>query len=139
MNLMELNEMKRPLFVTIIAWILIILSAIGLIALGFALNTHLLTQEEISKTSTLSPLVLYTSSAISIFINLVCGMGFLKGKNWSRYLYLITGLISFAINMATSEVKTMMIPSAVIFVIIVMFLFVPKNTNAFFKQNMPNT
>lgn len=126
--------MKRPLSVTIIAWILIVLSIISIIGIGLTAHSHL-TQEMIKKTSMLSPLVLYVISFITLLINFVCGIAFLKGKNWSRYLYLITSLIGITINLITSEMRTMIIPSVVFFIIIILFLFIPKNTNAFFKQS----
>jgi len=124
--------MKRPLSITIIAWIFIVTSVIG--AAEIALTAHSHITQELIKKSLFSPMVLYLISFITLSINFICGIAFLKGKNWSRYLYVITGLIAFGLNIIGSEMRMMMIPGAIFFIIIIMFLFIPKNTNVFFKQ-----
>jgi hypothetical protein len=60
----------------------------------------------------------------------------LKGFNWGRLLYVGWSVIGIVISMLTSPLKTMMLPSLVVFALIVFFLFRPKANAYFLKKDI---
>lgn len=75
----------------------------------------------------------YVFTYLGLSISIVAGFAMLKGKNWGRLLYTVWGIIGFAVGMATSPAKVAIIPGAILFVIVVVFLFLPK-ANAYFAS-----
>jgi hypothetical protein len=73
-----------------------------------------------------------------ILITIVSGIAMLKRQNRARFLYIIWGAVSFVIGILTSPIKVAMIPSVVIFVIIVFFLFRPKANEYFSTKDTKN-
>jgi hypothetical protein len=77
--------------------------------------------------------VQYFISYIGLLITIVSGIAMLKGKNWSRYLYIIWSLIGFTISITTFPIKTAMIPGFIVFLVVVYFLL-RREANEFFTQ-----
>jgi hypothetical protein len=120
----------RPISITIISWILIVLASISIISTSLMIN-HPVTRDLMAK----SPIPLPAQFAlmyVGLLISIVCGIGMLKGGNWARLLYVIWSVVSFAIGFTTSPMKAAIIPGAVVFLIIAFFLFRPK-ANEFFS------
>lgn len=121
----------RPTSITVISWILIVISLISLVAGTASLNDPM-TIELMSR----SPLPISLQHAMMYFgllVQLVSGIAMLKCKNWGRLLYSIWGVIGLVIGLLTSPVKMMLIPGTIFFAVIVFLLFRPK-ANEYFKQ-----
>jgi len=122
---------KRPKSITVISWLLIVLALISLVVSTVTLNMPM-TKALMAK----SPVPLsiqYIMLYAGLLTTVICGAFMLKGKNWARLLYTTWGLVSFIFSLATTPVKATLIPSLVVFAIILFFLFRPR-ANEYFKQ-----
>jgi len=124
---------QRPISITLIAWYLIIASIFGMIMLLVSLHNP--TMQASLKQSSMPIPVQLIWICIAALINLICGIAFLKGKNWARFIYLIFGSLGFAISLLTmhSSMRLAALPGIVVFIMLICFLFTAK-ANAFFKQ-----
>ena len=73
-------------------------------------------------------------TGFAILVLLICGVGFLKGKNWTRWLYTIQGGIGGIIGFVISPMKLYMIPGVILYIVVVCFLFRPKASSFFTEQ-----
>jgi len=121
---------ERPKSITVVCWILIIMSGISLVRSIFNFNNSM-TQELMSK-SPIPISIQYIIMFTGLLITLACGIAMLKGQNWARLLYVGWSIIGFIIGITTSPMKVMMIPGIIIFFIFTLFLFHPK-ANEYFK------
>ncbi|MBN1548002.1 MAG: hypothetical protein JW902_15225 [Syntrophaceae bacterium] len=115
---------KRPLSLTIIGWLLIIMGISSI----FATSAYLKNPEVIEAMAQ-SPLPLslqHAMLALGVMIMTGCGIGILKGKNWARMLYLGWGLFSILVSLAIGSLHVSMLPSLILFFIMAYFLFRPK-------------
>ena len=126
----------RPTSVTVISWIILVTSALGLVA-TFVMINNPTTQELMAKTPLPLP-VQYAMTFVGLSIGIVSGIFMLKGANWARMLYIGWGVLGLAIGLVTSPMKLMMLPGALFFAIIVFFLLRPR-ANAFFSGTTPVT
>ena len=127
---------KRPTSVTVIAWILIVLGGVSIVTTSLLLNNPSMT-ELMSKNPVPIP-VQYTISYTGMLAMIICGIGMLKGQNWSRFLYVIWTAIGLAISIVTSPMKAAMIPGVVFFVVVTFFLFRPAATRYFTGKESPD-
>jgi len=121
---------ERPVSLTIIAWFLIVTSALGVLGMLMIQNNPIAEQMYAK-----SPLPISAHIAIGIvgaLITIACGYGLLKGLNWSRLLYVGWSIIGFAIAMLTMPVTPFIWLSVAFFAIICFFLFRPA-ANAWFN------
>lgn len=122
--------MKRPTSVSVIAWFLIATSLISVITSYTSLNNPI-AQELMAKN--LLPLsVQYVMLYVGLAVSVASGVAMLKGWNWGRTLYVAWSVFGLVIGLATSPMKLVLIPSAIILAIIAFFLYRPK-VNAFFS------
>lgn len=114
---------KRPLALTVIAWLLIVLGIFSM----FATSANLKNPKVIEyMRQLLLPLSLqYAILALGVMIMTISGLGILKGKNWARFLYTGWGLFSFLTSLAVGTMQASMLPGLIIFLIIAYFLFRP--------------
>lgn len=120
---------KRPTSITVIAWILIVMSGISLITSTISLNNPM--AKELMGRSLIPIPIQYAMMYVGLLITLISGIAMLKGQNWARLLYVIWSIIGFGIGIATSPMKAAMIPGLVVFLIVAFFLFRPK-ANGYF-------
>lgn len=112
---------KRPVPLTVIAVILIIFAAFGLIGV-FVIGmvpamTASLAQMHIS-------MALYQAwGALGAIVTVVCAYGILKGLPWSRVLYLVWGVIGLAVSAYISPTKSSVVLGLVILVVVCIFLW----------------
>lgn len=121
---------KRPTSISVIAWILIVVGGISLIATTVMINDPI-SRELMSKSPIPIP-VQYAMSYVGLLIMIVSGFAMLQGCNWARLLYVIWSMIGFLVAIVSSPVKAAMIPGFVVFLVVAFFLFRPK-ANAFFS------
>lgn len=124
----------RPTSVSVIAWFLIVIGGISIVATTAMIGDPIMI-EGMNKTPLPIP-VQYAINYLGLMITLISGIFMLKGKDWSRKLYVGWSLIGFAIGLATSPMRMMMIPGLILFVVIAFFLFRPK-ANAYFAPSAP--
>jgi hypothetical protein len=120
---------KRPTSVTVIGWILIVLGALGVLGMSFSLANSAARQA-----MALNPMPIPVQFALAfagLGVSIVSGAFILRGANWARWLYLGWSVFGFAVSLATSPSKLMLLPSLLVFAIIALFLLLPK-ANAYF-------
>ena len=120
---------QRPVSLSVIAWILIVMGALSLITVPFLFNNP--NALEMLKQNPLPIPVQFATSMLSPIVSIVSGIAILKGKNWGRFFYVIWWLIGFAVGLITTPVKVAMIPGTVVFLVIVYFLFNRKASEFF--------
>jgi len=122
---------QRPTSITVIAWFLIIVSAISLITTPFTMNNPV--AKELMARSPIPLSIQYAMMFIGIGIGIVSGIAMLKGQNWARIFYAAWSVVSLIIALATSPAKTTLIPSILFLGIVFFFLFRP-NASAYFAE-----
>ncbi len=109
---------------------------IAISGIALIINTAMLRDPMVIKMMAENPMPIplqYVFTYLGLSISIVAGFAMLKGKNWGRLLYTVWGIIGFAVGMATSPMRIAMIPGMILFVIVVVFLFLPK-ANAYFAS-----
>lgn len=128
---------KRPTSITVISWIMIVIGVISLVSTAYTLNNPMAL--EIMAQSPMSIATQITFMYVALVVTLVCGVGFLKGKNWARILYVVWTLSALLMQVVMSQVSAAMIPSIVVFLIVVLFLFRSKANIYFSKRRSEGT
>jgi uncharacterized membrane protein (DUF2068 family) len=121
--------MERPLSITIIAWVLIILSALGLLGAVMMMNNP--DAIEALGQSKLGAGTQQTIGLISSVVTAISGYGMLQGKNWGRLLYVVSGVVGIAINLYALPLGAAQYLSIALFLVILFFLYRPA-ANAYF-------
>lgn len=121
---------KRPLSLTIIAWVLIILSLLGLVAMFTMSSNPEFTKQLAEMHASLA--FLKTWSVIGAIVTLICAYGILKGLPWSRVLYVVWGVIGIVVGFYTTPQKASILISLVVLVVVSIFLFGEK-ANVWFQ------
>lgn len=122
----------RPTPVSVIAWFIIVTTCISAVTLLLTINNPLMIAA-MSKSPIPMPLQRFMAFS-GLLIAVVSGVGMLKGKNWSRHLYVGWSAVSFIINLFTTPFKFMVIPGWIVFAVVVVFLYRP-DANAYFTGN----
>ena len=121
---------KRPLSMTIIAWLLIVLTALNLVGLVMLRsNPAMIKAAEQMHTSVL---FLQVWGVIGAVVTLACAYGILKGLPWSRVLYVVWGIIGIVVGFYTTPQKASLLISLVVLVVVSIFLFGEK-ANVWFQ------
>jgi hypothetical protein len=115
---------KRPLSLTIIAWVLIVISVLALIG-AFTMGSNPAMMKMIDQMH-LSLMVEQAWTVLGVIINLIVAYGILKGQPWSRVLYVVWGIIGLVVGFFISPMKAALVLSLVILVVISIFLFSEK-------------
>lgn len=112
---------KRPTSMTVIAWVLIVFTLLGLYGI-VTMGSNPAAQKMLAQ----MPVSLRFEQGWGLLgsvINLACAYGILKGLPWSRVLYVAWGIISLVVGMYISPIKYVLIFSLIILVIIAAFLW----------------
>jgi hypothetical protein len=125
---------KRPVSVTVIAWIILVSGALSLVTSAVMMKNPL-TQELMAKSPIPVP-VQYVMLFVGLLVSVISGIFMLKGANWARMLYIIWGAVGFLVSLLTSPIKLMLIPGFVVYAVFVFFLLRPK-ASAYFT-GLPN-
>lgn len=113
--------MKRPLSLTIIAWVLIVFSLLGLASV-FMVGSN----PEAMKMMEQMPVSLEFQKAwtvVGTVINLAVAYGIFKGQPWSRVLYAVWGAIGVVAGFYMSPMKLVAMLGVIIFIVVCAFLF----------------
>ena len=112
---------KRPLSLTIIAWLLILFSLFGLYGV-FTMGSNPVAMKMLNQMH-MSLLFEQVWGAIGAVVNIICAYGFLKGYPWSRVLYVVWGVIGIVVGLYISPMKSVVAFSVVFLLVIAFFLF----------------
>ena len=112
---------KRPLSLTVIAWLLIALSLLALIG-TFAMqsNPQMVKMQEQMHTPVLFQ---HAWTVLGVIIDLIVAYGIFKGQPWSRVLYVIWGIIGLVVGFFILPQKAYLVFSLIVLVVISIFLF----------------
>lgn len=123
--------MKRPMFVTVFAYFLIIMSLLSVLVMTVS-HSHPDVQEVIRH----MPLLvgINVADGWGAVINIVVGVAMLQALNWGRWLYVVCGVAGIVFNLTVSPEQPMLLYSSVLFVCIVYFLF-RSRTHFYFQTS----
>ncbi|WP_373796750.1 hypothetical protein [Neisseria dentiae] len=125
--------MKRPLFVTVLAWFLIAASVLSTLAM-LATRHNPEMQEIIRHIPFPIGIYTYTAAYSESVLNIVAGAAMLRAKNWGRWLYVLYGTAGIVFNLAVSPDQPMLLYGVVLFACIVYFLF-RSRTHFYFQTS----
>jgi hypothetical protein len=125
---MEVN--KRPVSVTVIAWIIIVTSAIALATAPISSRMPEV-QEFYEATGVSLAGVLIWSVAVNVIV-LVSGISILKGRNWGRLVYLCFMPVSMVVSMILFGFRAIFILSVIYYIVVLVLLTRPA-ASAFFR------
>lgn len=123
--------MERPTSITVIAWILIVLSALGLLITATMMNNP-----DVMDALAESKLGAGTQQMLGIIssvITAISGYGMLQGKNWGRLLYVVASLAGIAINFYAMPMTGAQYLAIAIVAVVIFFLYRPA-ANAWFNR-----
>src|SRR5947208_702117 len=106
---------KRPTSMTVIGWLLVVLTVLGLV-LVFTMSSNP-AMVKAAEQMHMSMTFLQAWSVLGAIINLSCAYGIFKGLPWSRVLYLAWGLIGLVFSFYTSPQKASVVLALVILVV----------------------
>lgn len=123
--------MKRPMFVTVFASFLIVMS---LLSVGVMTLSH--NYSDMQEVIRQMPLLLgiHIAGGWGTVINIVAGIAMLRAKNWGRWLYVLCGSAGMVFNITASPDKPMLLYGMVLFICIVYFLF-RSRTHFYFQTS----
>src|SRR5262245_37560540 len=105
---------KRPLSITIISWILIVMGSIALVA-GLLPNRNVTAAQRIGELSS------HWYIHLSRIVEVVCGVFMLYGRNWARWL-LVAWLV-FHVYVGALHSPVQLVMHSLLFVVGLFFLF----------------
>lgn len=120
----------RPLGVSVVAWIIIILSIVGIVWYA-SMGKQIIERLELLSV----PVHVYYVGFATSIINFFCALGMLRGLNIGRLFYLTWGVITYIYSLVMSNGVYMgpLVASIVVFIIFNIFLF-SRSANEFFGQ-----
>jgi hypothetical protein len=130
--------MKRPTSITVIAWFYIIFTLIGFLSSYTMMQTPEYQQMMEAMSAISSQVILFLTYA-GMIITLVCAYGFLKGFNWSRWLFVIWSVLGFIVGIIGLKQGLSMVQlvSVALFALVCYFLFCATG-NAWFTHSKVN-
>jgi hypothetical protein len=121
---------ERPLSVTIIGWLLIVLALLG--AAGTILMLGNPASMRVMAASGLPVDIQIALSFAGLAVSLASGIGLLKRQNWARWLYVLWNVAAIVVALLTSPAKLLVLISVALLAIIAFFLF-RAPANAWFR------
>ena len=120
---------KRPVSLTIIAVLLVVLSLLALIG-TFTMQSNPAMVKMVQQMH-VSMLFEQVWIVIGVIIDLIVAYGIFNGQPWSRVLYVVWGIIGLVVGFYTSPQKALLVVSLVILIIFSIFLFSEKANDWF--------
>ena len=120
---------KRPLSLTIIAWVLIILSLLALVGL-FTMKSNPAMMKMMEQVP-VSLLVYQSWTVLGVIIDLIVAYGIFKGQPWSRVLYVVWSVIGLGVGFFITPQKAYLVFGLIVLVVISIFLFSEKANDWF--------
>ena len=120
---------KRPVSLTVIAWILIVLGLFGLYG-AVTLGSNPMAAKMLAQ----SPVPLVVNqlwSALGAVVGFIVAYGIFKGQPWSRVLYVVWSIIQILVGLYISPMKALLVVSVIVLVVFCIFLFSEKANDWF--------
>jgi hypothetical protein len=124
-----MNMTKRPVSLTIIAWLLMVLSLLALIG-TFTMASNPAMQKAVQQMH-MSMAMEQAWTVVGVVVNLIVVYGIFKGQPWSRVLYVVWGIIGLVVGFYTSPQKALVVVSLVVLIVFSIFLFGEKANDWF--------
>jgi len=125
---------KRPLSLTIIAWVLVVLSVLALVGM-FTMGSNPAMVKAMQQMH-VSLAFERAWTVVGVIINLIVAYGIFKGQPWSRVLYVVWGIIGLIAGFFISPMKAALVVSLIILVVISIFLFGEKGNDWFSARGL---
>ena len=122
--------MKRPLSVSIISWIIIIVAVVATIPLVHFLMHNTVSNQSIS----LIHRSIYLGLVVNV-INIIAAIGALKGHNWGRWLYTIVFVLMVIHAIVVLHFTALILVSFILPIIFVIVFFLP-GANKYFSSSV---
>src|SRR3954468_24204305 len=87
---------SRPTSITVIAWYLIGLSFLGALGYAAAIFTAKPIAHEVSDANLIPPPIQHAMGIGGFVLDVVCGYFMLRGRNWTRYVYVTWSALHLA-------------------------------------------
>lgn len=127
----------RPISVTVVAWILIafgLFGVLGVLMMALMWNFPLMRQG-LARVHAPVPLQIAVGLA-GVVIQSLCGLALLFRQNWARFLYVGWSVFALSYAVITSPLTLwLLVPSLVLTLMIVYFLFTPAAKEYFTGRN----
>jgi len=120
---------KRPLSLTIIAWVLIILSLLALVGV-FTMRSNPAMMKMMEQVP-VSLMVYQSWTVLGVIIDLIVAYGIFKGQPWSRVLYVVWSVIGLGVGFFITPQKAYLVFGLIVLVVISIFLFSEKANDWF--------
>jgi hypothetical protein len=120
---------KRPLSLTIIAWVLIVLAVLALIG-TFTMQSNPAMVKAVQQMH-MSLAVEQAWTVVGVIVNFIVAYGIFKAQPWSRVLYVLWGIIGLVVGFFISPQKAYLVVSLVVLVVISIFLYGEKANDWF--------
>lgn len=121
---------KRPVSLTVIAVVLIVLAGLGIVGL-FLMGSNAKMMDAIAQMH-LSLRLYQAWAALGAIVTLICAYGILKGFPWSRVLYVSWGIIGLIVGAYISPMKAGLVLSLIVLIVVSIFLWT-NNANDWFQ------
>jgi hypothetical protein len=115
---------KRPLSLTIIAWLLIIFGLFGLYGV-LTMGSNPVAMKMLAQMH-VSLMFQQVFGVLGCIVSLIVAYGIFKAQPWSRVLYVVWGIIGLVVNFFTSPIKALLVISLILLVVVCYFLFSAK-------------
>ena len=120
---------KRPVSLTIIAWVLIVLSLLALVG-TFTMRSNPAMMKMMDQMH-VSVMVYQAWTVLGVIIDLIVAYGIFKGFPWSRVLYVVWSVIGLAVGFFISPQKAYLVLGLIVLVVISIFLYSEKANDWF--------
>ncbi len=127
---------KRPDSISIIGWYMIVSAIFSFFSI--AISLYMPMSREILKMNPVPIPVQILIGFLSAAFSLITGFFMLKGKNWTRWFYLIWMSCSLIYSVFASPMKFLLIPGLLIVILILYFLFRPTASAYFLYEEDTN-
>ncbi|WGS52960.1 hypothetical protein LFL96_32845 [Paraburkholderia sp. D15] len=129
----EAITIKRPVSLTIVGWLLIVLDAANLIFVPLMLSNPI-TLAVLSEYRVPPGVTILIGLIVSVLC-IVAGIAVLKGRQWGRTLYVGATLAGYIISLATMPSHSLvpLLPSFLVFVLFAFLLF-RRPATAYFRR-----
>jgi len=122
---------KIPKLLLIVSWGYILFGLISMVDLIFVKHFDL-NNEMLSK-FTFPPIFTVAFIICSILVNILCGIAFLKGFQWSRILYVFFGVLGHLISYLDTHSVASVLTSFILFILVSVYIYSP-GSNQYFNE-----
>jgi uncharacterized membrane protein affecting hemolysin expression len=128
---------KRPLSLTIIAWLLVVFALFGLYGV-FTMGSNPIAMKMLEQMH-VSLMFQQAWGTVNCIITLICAYGIFKGQPWSRVLYVGWGILGIIVSFFISPMKAVIVLSLIILIVVAAFLFSAKGNEWFAARGLALT